>query len=294
MFSVVITTKDRLTYLKRCVDSVLFSSIKPKEIIIVNDASTNLSKDAFNSFDIDIKVINNSVSKGANYCRNIGIEYCKSEIVFLIDDDDAVTKFSFESRLSFFLEDDTVGLCFTGIQITQSENLCEPIRSVLPYKSSDYLYDLFDKGNIIGSTSRVAIRKSYFYLAGKFDEKLQCLQDYDLWIRMARVCKIANDGESNIFYTVHTSGNQISSKYKKYLEASNYLISKYQTELDRLALKRSFESNLHLRVSLSAASTSAVYRIKHSAISFFKKPNIKALVLMLIPYFFLKRIHLFA
>lgn len=294
MFSIVITTKNRLAYLKRCVDSILSSSVRPKEIVIVNDAGEIFSRNIFDCFDINITIINNCISKGANYCRNIGVECCNSEIIFLIDDDDAVTKLSFESRLSFFLEDKSVGLCFTGMQVMKSKNLFEPIRSVLPYSSSNYLYDLFDKGNVIGSTSRVAIRKSYFYLAGRFDENLQCLQDYDLWIRMARVCKIVNDGKSNLYYTVHVNGNQISSKYEKYIDASNYLISKYKSELNDIYLKKSFESNLHLRVALSATSSSTFYKIKHSAISFLKKPNIKSLVILLIPYFLLKRIYVFA
>ena len=37
MFSIVITTKNRLDFLRRAVNSILNSSLLPKEIIIVND-----------------------------------------------------------------------------------------------------------------------------------------------------------------------------------------------------------------------------------------------------------------
>ncbi|EFC9369354.1 glycosyltransferase family 2 protein, partial [Escherichia coli] len=37
MFSIVITTKDRACYLKRAVDSILKSTISPKDIVIIND-----------------------------------------------------------------------------------------------------------------------------------------------------------------------------------------------------------------------------------------------------------------
>ncbi|MGG9032552.1 glycosyltransferase family 2 protein, partial [Escherichia coli] len=77
-------------------------------------------------------------------------------------------------------------------------------------------YSLLNDGNIIGSISRVVLRKKCFYRAGNFDESLSCLQDYDLWIRRAKVCKIANDKEASVIDTVHESGKQTSSKFKNY------------------------------------------------------------------------------
>lgn len=296
MFSVVITTKDRLDYLKRCVDSVLSSTVKPKEIIIINDAGVHFGNELFeqSTSDVDIVIIRNEFSQGANLSRNVGVGLSKCEIVYLIDDDDAVNETSFEKRLDILSKDENVGLCFTGINIISSNDLSTYSRSVSPYMSNDYLYDLFDKGNIIGSTSRVAIRKKYFYKAGGFDEELQCFQDYDLWIRMAKVCKISNDGESNVLYTVHAGGGQISSKYKKYLEAGNYLINKYQADLVAFNLVGNFASHIHLRVAISSSSSSIIYRIKHSIISFCKRPNIKSFALIFTPYWLLRRMHMFA
>lgn len=294
MFSVVITTKNRLDYLKRCVASVLGSTLKPSEIIIVNDAGAPFSEELFGQTDTDINIFTNGFSRGANFSRNLGIEKSKNNIVFLIDDDDAVTSHSFQKRIDILLKDENIGICFTGVNIVESNNLSRKLREVLPCESDDYLHDLFDKGNIIGSTSRVAIRKCYFNRAGGFDEQLECLQDYDLWIRMAMECKISNDGEANLLYTVHANGGQISTKYKKYLKAGSYLVDKYYFQLKKFGLTRNFESQIYLRVALSAASSSCFYRMKYSAVSFIKKPNLKSIALVVIPYFLLKRIYTFA
>lgn len=232
-FSIVITTKNRLDFLQRAIKSIAANTLTPSEIVIVNDGGDNIENEIFSYLNIKLTIINLIYSKGANYARNLGIKETTNDIVFLLDDDDAVTTSSFESRISAF-SDKNIGISFTGIQIVDDINLNVVKRIVNKIDITPTQENLLTLGNIIGSTSRVALRKSYFNQSGKFDEALPCLQDYDLWIRMAEVADISYDHNAGVLYTVHTKKkkkSQISQNYKKYISSTNYLINKYSSQL---------------------------------------------------------------
>ncbi|HFF8524481.1 TPA: glycosyltransferase family 2 protein [Providencia rettgeri] len=285
MFSVVITTKDRINYLLRAVHSIMDNSILPSEIIVINDGGTQITDDLFNTYSIPIRVFNNKVSKGANYSRNFGIKESKSDIVFLLDDDDALLKNSFETRLIGF-KNPKVGISFTGIKIVSGDKLEEVKRTLITSTPPPTHYNLLKYGNLIGSTSRVAIRKSYFNHVNGFDESLSCLQDYDLWIRLSQISDTYFDHNATVLYTIHSTKSnqkQISHNYDKYINASLYLLNKYNDELRNQKLTSSFKSNLYLRISLSASTSNSFVKYKFAILSFINKPNIKAMSLIVIP-----------
>ena len=288
MFSVVITTKNRIEFLIRAVNSITNNTITPSEIIIVNDGGCHIPRNALPR-DIEIIIINNDYSKGANYCRNLGIQKSTNDIVFLLDDDDALSEISFESRLKGF-SDERVGISYTGIRIVSDDDL-EQVKRVV-HGSSDNIdtRDLFKCGNLIGSTSRVAVRKSYFMEAGMFDEDLQCLQDYDLWIRMASISDVYYDSNTTVLYTVHRTNAQISKNPDKYILASSYLLRKYKDLYGPLGLESIFKSNLYLRVAISSSNSSVSRKMKYSLLSFYFKPNVKSLVIAFVPCSLLKKL----
>ncbi|HDR2453263.1 TPA: glycosyltransferase family 2 protein [Enterobacter ludwigii] len=293
MFSIVITTKNRLAFLRRAVSSILNSSLLPNEIIIVNDGG---EKPDFSDIDfgtVSLIIINNDSSLGANYSRNKGIELSSAENVFLLDDDDAVEENSFQKRMNVLLKDERIGLVFTGIKIVLSSDLNNVRRTVLPREYSDYTEALFSKGNVIGSTSRVLIRKKFFMAAGKFDETLPCMQDYDLWIRMSQHCKIKHDNSATVIYTVHNNKRQISSNFMKYLETGEVLLNKYSALINE-SQRKQFMANLYFRVALSSASTSYIHRMRYALLSLTSVFSLKGLILLLTPYTILKRTYLFA
>lgn len=290
MYSVVITTKDRPDYLIRCLKSISKSSCLPNDVIVINDGGKPIEESSFSLVSINLKIINHSESKGANYCRNLGVSESEKEIVFFLDDDDAVLESSFESRLKLFELSPNIGLVYTGIQIVKSSQLTIVTRTVEPKSSEDYERDLLLIGNVVGSTSRVGVRKSFFYQVNGFDESLPCMQDYDLWIRMASVCEFRHDGKAGILYTIHDDGQQISSKYHKYLLAGTYLQSKYSELFEKHKASRNFKSRLFYKVASSAAPISFKDKIYFALKSFITKPNAKSFVLILMPFYLLRKL----
>lgn len=292
-FSVVITTKNRVDFLVRAVNSVLISGdgLMPLDIVIVNDGGAVISKDVFHNKNPDIiTIINNSVSLGGNKARNQGVLAANGDIIFFLDDDDAYTADTISKKLRLFESDSQLALVYTGVQFVMSDNLDLVVRKKQPIADKELsLKHLLSRGNLIGPTSCAAVRKSAFIAAGMFDEKLGAMQDYELWLRMIQHGKVMSDGGLNLIYTIHSSGAQISSKYDKYLDAAAYISDKFKSELDKFDVSRCFWAEVYFRVALSCSHASKLLKVRFAIKSFVCKPALKSMALLM-PTSLLKRI----
>src|SRR5215471_13264577 len=87
--SVIIPTHNRAEFLQSAITSVLNQTFQDFEIIIVDDASKDHTREVIANFnDARIKVIHNQVSKGAAGARNIAITNSNCEYIAFLDDDD--------------------------------------------------------------------------------------------------------------------------------------------------------------------------------------------------------------
>ena len=93
--SVVIPTYNRSSLLERSVYSVSKQTYPPYELIIVDDHSDDFNyKFLCNlklrySHCLNITIIRNEINKGANYCRNLGINRASGDFIAFLDSDDA-------------------------------------------------------------------------------------------------------------------------------------------------------------------------------------------------------------
>ena len=97
--SVVVPTYNAELFLSRTVDSLLLSTLKGMEIILVNDGSKDNSIDVMNWYKKNYKGIVSTYSQenqGLSYARNAGLEHVKGEYVAFMDSDDMVHPFMFE------------------------------------------------------------------------------------------------------------------------------------------------------------------------------------------------------
>lgn len=86
--SVVVPTFNRLSYLKKCVDSLLSLDFENFEIIIIDDGSTDETSEYLGSLGNNkIKVFYNSENLGKSRSRNRGISLAGYESIAFIDDD---------------------------------------------------------------------------------------------------------------------------------------------------------------------------------------------------------------
>ena len=97
--TVIIPVYNTASYLRECLDSVVNQSYSNLEIIIVNDASTDSSKQIINQYqnqDNRIQVIHHKDNLGLGGARNSGLDITTGQYIFFLDSDDIIEKNALE------------------------------------------------------------------------------------------------------------------------------------------------------------------------------------------------------
>lgn len=88
LISIIIPTYNRVNELTKCLTALLKTNSDDFEIIIVNDASSDGTKEYLDKLNNPkIKAIHHEINKGVSESRNDGIKLSKSEIIAFTDDD---------------------------------------------------------------------------------------------------------------------------------------------------------------------------------------------------------------
>jgi glycosyltransferase involved in cell wall biosynthesis len=286
--SVIIPTKNRSQLLTQAVESIWKQTCLPQEIIIIDDASTAVSY---------IEVIENLRSKspipliyqrldkssGACITRNTGVKIARGDILMFLDDDDTWMPTKIENQLHIFKDHPEVGLVYAGRLIVDESG--KLLFTITP-KIQGQIYEEMLQRNHIGVTSTVAIRKQVFWEAGGFDSNTFPRDDYDLWIRIAKLSVISFDPMPTVKWTIHSQvGKQSSSQPELYEQAVTEILKKYKQDITALPLikyRKALASHYTLiadKYALVGSSRKYYYVLR----SLLQYPSIAALVRFL-PY----------
>ena len=178
--SVIIPTFNRRHTLKRAISSVLNQTLKPVEIIVVDDGSTDGTDEWLQLYHPSIKLISQSNS-GVSSARNIGIQHAQTDWISLLDSDDEWLKDKLEKQVNILLKNSNILFCHTdeiwvrnGVRVNQGK------------KHQKYGGMIFENCLDICriSPSSSLFHRSLLDDVGFFDEELKVCEDYDLWLRI--------------------------------------------------------------------------------------------------------------
>ena len=86
--SIIVPVYNSKKYLKKCIDSILSQSYKEFELLLINDGSTDCSRDICKSYDDKrIKYLEQK-NEGVSSARNKGIKECNGDFITFVDSDD--------------------------------------------------------------------------------------------------------------------------------------------------------------------------------------------------------------
>ena len=196
-------------YIKESIESILTQSYNNFELIIVNDGSTDRTKEIVLTFkDPRIKLIDNITNLGIVKTRNICIEKSSGKYLAIFDSDDIALPDRLKLQVSFLEKNNDYCLCGTDYQIIDSKGKPSFVM-IVPKTDQDiktYLHF-----NIPFCHSTMLFRKSYLkeysYLPG-FEQA----EDYELTLRLSKLSKMASLNSKTVLYRVH--GNNITLKNK--------------------------------------------------------------------------------
>ncbi len=177
--SVIIPTYNRLEKLKRAVDSILEQTYKDFELIIVDDGSTDKTKEYFENFDA-VKYIYQE-NKGVSSARNTGIKASEGEWLSFLDSDDEWLPRKLEKQIEFAENNENIKIIHSNeIWIRNGVRVNEMNKHK---KLGGWIYQNSLPLCLI-SPSAVIIHSSVFNEKGLFDETYPYAEDYDLWLRL--------------------------------------------------------------------------------------------------------------
>lgn len=179
--SVIIPTFNRAWTLKRAVDSALAQDYPYREIIVVDDGSTDGTREILAEYSDKIRVLVQE-NKGVSAARNLGIQKSQGSFIALLDSDDAWEKNKLSCQAAFFQSNPGAMICQTEEIWIRKGKRVNPKKK--HKKPSGMIFEPSLKLCLV-SPSAVMMRKQLFEQKGMFNEAFPVCEDYDLWLRIS-------------------------------------------------------------------------------------------------------------
>ena len=260
-FSVLLSVyfKEKPEYLETALNSVFNQTIKPNEVVLVEDGKLTAELDKviskFEKKYKSLKVVKFEQNRGLGIALHDGLLECSNEIVFRMDTDDICNKTRFEKQIQIFEEKD---VDIVGSNIVEYDESMKNITSyrVVP-ETDDEIKKRSKKRNPMNHVT-VAYKKSAVIDAGNYQDMLY-FEDYYLWCRMIQKgCKFYNVQENLV--NVRGGNDMIKRRGgKKYIKP----ILNFENSIRKLGLINYFEFlvNIVERVIVSLIPNYARYSL---------------------------------
>ena len=188
--SVIITTFNDAEYLKRSIPSVINQTSKPKEIIIIDDGSSdNQAKEIVDSFhnhtDISI-ILKKKKNGGPSSARNVGIKLAKGEFILFLDADDELLKNSLEWREEILesLDQNYASIYCSKIKLIDNKR---KIKEKIFETDGKLNVRLIGRNNgIPGQITHHLFRRDIVNEVDGYNESLKFNEDFEFLLRIAK------------------------------------------------------------------------------------------------------------
>jgi len=220
-------------YLREAVDSILKQTFKDFELLIINDGSYDDSAEilAFYS-DSRIRIINHVQNLGLIKTLNEGFEIARGEYIVRMDADDVSLPTRIEKQVNFMNTSTHVALAGTWFKdIDGKIGIAKTPTKHEALKSQFFFSCALAHPTII-------IRKNIFLENNLFyNSSFPHAEDYELWVRVSRLFKVANIPEVLLNYRFHEG--QVSNEHNQTQRDSMHRC--HQLQLTELGIKPTVE-----------------------------------------------------
>jgi glycosyltransferase involved in cell wall biosynthesis len=197
--------------LSRAIDSVLSQRVAPARVVVVDDASTDDTREvaaAIAAKARSVEVLKSPVNGGAGRARQLGIDLASSEYVAFLDADDEWHPDHVGIALDALSAHPRAGAVFSsGSRIHAASSSWQPLH--LQGLRTIGVEEILIESPVVQSS--VVARTSAVVSAGGYRHEKRFAEDFDLWLRLAAVSDmVCLPGEHVRLY--HTPGQLSQSK----------------------------------------------------------------------------------
>jgi glycosyltransferase involved in cell wall biosynthesis len=185
LVSVIIPLYNSELYIKETVESVFAQTYPNIEIILVDDGSTDGTKNVVQPY-IDKKLVTYiyQTNKGLPGARNTGIRNSRGPYVAYLDSDDVFFPEKIERQVAYLEAHPRCGVCYCGIWHFYDGKPDQLFKLDYTYYSDDEVFPHLLLKNFVNPLS-VVMRRSEIERVGLFDESYLHGEDWEYWVRLA-------------------------------------------------------------------------------------------------------------
>ena len=255
LFSIIIPSFNRASIISKTLDSVLAQTFKDWECLVVDDKSTDNTKEIIEKYlvkDKRIHYLTNELEKGAQGARNTGILYAKGYYVSFLDSDDRWSPCMLQKQKEQYASSERVGCVYSDVHFISTEGVESSFG--IPLGIHGHIYPQVLEQGYLAPTSVLSAKRELLVNVGMFDLQLPASQDDDICFKLAKISEVAYIPEV-MAYMFANSDNRISDNSIKVAMGWWMLWIKYENDVlqycGKATMKKHYKECLHNFIHLN-------------------------------------------
>ncbi len=252
--SVIIPSFNGRAYIEEAVRSAVNQTYKNTEIIVIDDGSTDDTREIIQNIQKEHPHITYLYQEnaGLSAARNTGIKNASGEYIALLDSDDMFLPEKLEKQVAYLQKHPECDVVYCGIWHFYEHTPHEMHDLQYQYYSKEQVLPQLLKKNFINPLSIVA-RKNVFEKYGAFDLSFKKSEDWECWLRWAYAgVRIHFIAEKLAKYRMRTSSLSYSRKGEVERKKTTYDLVK--NTIDKMSAEK--------RVTLNANKILLLHKLK--------------------------------
>jgi len=223
LISVIIPNYNHTRFIPTAIKSVLNQTYPRCEIIVVDDGSTDDSREVVAQFGDKVRYIWQK-NQGLAGTRNTGIQAAAGEMIALLDADDEWAPEFLDTMIRLAGENPNglVFYCMAQCMDVDGNDLPQLVGG--PPVAPEALYQKLLRANFI-IPSTVIFKRQPLLEAGSFDASLRSCEDWDMWLRLLPAGQIIGTAQTLVRYRVH--GSSLSTNVANMQDAARKVVEKH-------------------------------------------------------------------
>ena len=186
--SIVLPTHNNGEVLLQTLPKIVNQTYENFELLIVDDSDNDSVKEALKLFvDDRIKYFEIEKNSGLSKARNFGAANATYNYIAFANVDDFWDETKLETQMKKMLSDSGAGFCYCAFTYHDEDDkeLIIPKRSLPLVRKEGYIYPELLRRNLV-VISALIVKKECFEGVGGFNENLDCFEDWEFALRLAR------------------------------------------------------------------------------------------------------------
>lgn len=220
LVSVLMTAYNREKYIGQAIESVLASSYRHFELIIVDDCSTDNTMAVIKEYALKepgIKVYHNDTNLGDYPNRNKAASYAKGKYLKYLDSDDIMYPHCLQVMVTAMEQFPRAGYALSSVAEAH-----RPLPVCIDPRQA-YLEHFAREGHFYRAPGSAIIRKTAFEDVGGFSGK-RMIGDTELWFNLSRSYDMVKIPRDLVWDRTHDNQERQSEYAKKYKELTKAVI----------------------------------------------------------------------